>query len=105
MESVASQRGRPCHRAVLYLYVNSAVLMATAEIGFSGVVGANFFISGSIVLTAALMTAIVASGNKNIAKWALPVLAVRHDGRLGDDQSRRIAPDRTPATDHAIQRS
>lgn len=61
---------------LLYLYVNSAVLMATAEIGFDGVVGANFFISGCIVLTAALMTAVVASGNKNIAKWALPVLAV-----------------------------
>ncbi len=61
---------------LLYLYVNSAVLMATAEIGFDGVVGANFFISGCIVLAAALVTAIVASGNKNIAKYALPVLAV-----------------------------
>src|SRR5271157_5121341 len=61
---------------LLYLYVNSAVLMATAEIGFDGVVGANFFISGCIVLTAALMTAVVASGNKNVANWALPVLAV-----------------------------
>jgi copper resistance protein D len=61
---------------LLYLYVNSAVLMATAEIGFDGVVGANFFISGCIVLTAALMTAVVAGGNKNVAKWALPMLAV-----------------------------
>jgi putative copper resistance protein D len=61
---------------MLYLYVNSAALMVTAEIGFDGVVGANFFISGCIVLTAALMTAVVASGNKNIAKYALPVLAV-----------------------------
>jgi putative copper resistance protein D len=61
---------------LLYLYVNSAVLMVTAEIGFDGVVGANFFISGSIVLTAALITAIVVSGNKSVAKWALPVLAV-----------------------------
>jgi len=61
---------------LLYLYVNSAVLMVTAEIGIAGVVGANFFISGSIVLTAALLTAIVASGSKNIAKCALPVLAV-----------------------------
>ena len=61
---------------LLYLYVNSAVLMATAEIGFDGVVGANFFISGSIVLVAALLTAIVASGNKNVARWALPVLAL-----------------------------
>lgn len=61
---------------LLYLYVDSAVLMASADIGFSGVVGANFFISGSIVLTAALITASVAIGNKNVAKWALPVLAV-----------------------------
>ena len=61
---------------LLYLYVNSAVLMATAEIGFGGVVGANFFISGCVVLTAALLTAIVASGSRNIAKWTLPVLAV-----------------------------
>lgn len=61
---------------LLYLYVNSAVLMVSAEIGFDGVVGANFFISGSIVLTAALLTAIVASGSKNVANWALPVLAV-----------------------------
>ena len=61
---------------LLYLYVNSAVLMATAEIGFNGVIGANFFISGCIVLTAALLTAIAASGNKNIAKYALPALAV-----------------------------
>ncbi len=31
----------------LYLYVNAAVLMATAEMGFDGVVGASFFIAGS----------------------------------------------------------
>src|SRR5271169_219955 len=61
---------------LLYLYVNSAVLMVTAEIGLDGVVGANFFISGCIVLTAALMTAVVAGGNKNVAKYGLPVLAV-----------------------------
>jgi len=61
---------------LLYLYVNSAVLMTSAEIGFDGVIGANFFVSGGIVLTAALMTAVVASGNKNIAKYTLPVLAV-----------------------------
>ena len=61
---------------LLYLYVDSAVLMATADIGFGGVVGANFFISGSIVLVAALFTAIVASGDKKVASWALPVLTV-----------------------------
>jgi putative copper resistance protein D len=61
---------------LLYLYVDSAVLMATADIGFGGVVGANFFISGSIVLVAALFTAIVASRDKKVASWALPVLTV-----------------------------
>ena len=59
-----------------YLYVNSAVLMVTAEIGIQKVVGANFFISGSIVLIAAQFTAIIASGNKKFAKWALPILAL-----------------------------
>src|SRR5208337_186722 len=59
-----------------YLYVNSAVLMVTAEIGIGGVVGANFFTSGSIVLTAALLTAIAASGSHKFARWALPVLVV-----------------------------
>ena len=61
---------------LLYLYVDSAVLMASADIGFPAVVGANFFISGSIVLVAALLTAIVTGGSKNIARWALPVLTV-----------------------------
>jgi copper resistance protein D len=61
---------------LLYLYVDSAVLMASADIGFGAVVGANFFISGSIVLVAALMTAVVAAGNRSIARWALPVLTV-----------------------------
>ncbi|MGB8770495.1 MAG: CopD family protein [Candidatus Korobacteraceae bacterium] len=61
---------------ILYLYVDSAVLMASADIGFSEVIGANFFISGCIVLVAALFTAIVASGNRRVARWALPVLTV-----------------------------
>jgi putative copper resistance protein D len=61
---------------LLYLYVNSAVLMTTAEIGFDGIVGANFFISGSIVLLAALLTAVAASSSRSIAIWSLPVLAL-----------------------------
>ncbi len=44
---------------VLYLYVNSAVLAATAEISFREVSGANFFIAGSIILLAAVNAAIV----------------------------------------------
>jgi putative copper resistance protein D len=61
---------------LLYLYVNSAVLMATAEIGFEGVVGANFFISGALVLTAAFLIAMIAGNGKNTAKWAIAVLAL-----------------------------
>ena len=59
---------------LLYLYVNSTVLMVTAEIGIDGVVGANFFISGSIVLTAALLTAIAARGKRSC--WTLLVLVM-----------------------------
>jgi copper resistance protein D len=59
---------------LLYLYVDSAVLMASADIPFSGVVGANFFLSGSIVLVAALFTALLAGGSKKVASWALPLL-------------------------------
>jgi copper resistance protein D len=61
---------------LLYLYVNSAVLMATAEIGFSGVVGANFFISGSVVLIAASLVAMIVGGSKNFSKRAIAVLAL-----------------------------
>jgi putative copper resistance protein D len=61
---------------LLYLYVDSAVLMASSDIGFQAVVGANFFISGSIVLVAALLTAIVTSGSKSVARWALPALTI-----------------------------
>src|SRR5271157_2397574 len=54
----------------LYLYVNSAVLMATAEIGLPDVVGANFFISGSIVFTAAIVTAVLAKPrSKHAGVW------------------------------------
>jgi copper resistance protein D len=61
---------------LLYLYVDSAVLMASADIPFSWVVGANFFLSGTIVLLAALFTALVAGGSKKVASWALPVLVL-----------------------------
>src|SRR5271166_4171293 len=61
---------------VLYLFVDSSVLMTTAEIPFSGVLGASFFVSGSIILGGAALTAVVASRNNKFAKYALPVLAV-----------------------------
>lgn len=59
----------------LYLYVNSAVLMTTAEIGLGGVIGANFFISGSIVLCAAMAATILAQLRSKISLWLLLVLA------------------------------
>ena len=60
----------------LYLYVNSAVLMTTAEIGFRAVIGANFFLSGSIVLAAAVAAYLVARQQWKVAHWLLPVLAM-----------------------------
>jgi len=64
-----------CVMQALYLFVNSSTLMVTAEIGLDAVVGANFFVSGCIVLTAAVLTMIVAHENNRLAKWVLPVLA------------------------------
>jgi putative copper resistance protein D len=61
---------------VLYLFVDSSVLMTTAEIPFSGVVGASFFIAGIIILAGAALTAVTAGRENRVAKWALPVLAV-----------------------------
>src|ERR1039458_7789075 len=55
---------------VLYLYVNSA------EIGFRAVIGANFFLSGSIVLAAAVAAYLVARQHWEVAHWLLPVLAM-----------------------------
>lgn len=61
---------------LLYLYVNSTVLMETADIGIASVVGANFFIAGCLVIMAALLMAFCANVRRNIATWALPGLAV-----------------------------
>src|SRR3974377_2310215 len=61
---------------LLYLYVDSTVLMVTADIGIGGVVGANFFIAGSIVLISPLLTALIADRAGRFAQWTLPALAV-----------------------------
>ena len=61
---------------IAYLYVNSAVLMTTAEIGFGGVVGANFFISGTIVLAAALVALIASASNRKLTTWTLLFAAI-----------------------------
>ncbi|MGC2109561.1 MAG: CopD family protein [Candidatus Korobacteraceae bacterium] len=60
-----------------YLYVNSAVLMATAEIGIGEVVGANFFIAGTVILVAALAIAIVAGLRlRSAVYWLAPLVLV-----------------------------
>lgn len=61
---------------VLYLYVNSAVLMASAEIGFRDAVGANFFIAGTIMLFAALMIAVIARNPEPYTFWFLSLLVL-----------------------------
>ncbi len=58
-----------------YLYVNSAVLMATDQIGIGGVVGANFFLAGSVMLVAGLVIAIVAGLRRDAAVyWLTPLV-------------------------------
>jgi copper resistance protein D len=61
---------------ILYLYINSAVLMATAEIPFSEVTGANFFIAGSIMLAAALLIAILAFVRNKYSVWYFSLLTL-----------------------------
>jgi copper resistance protein D len=61
---------------VLYLYVNASVLMATAEIGFQDAIGANFFISGSVMLVAALLIAILARNQKPATLYSLSLLVL-----------------------------
>jgi putative copper resistance protein D len=61
---------------VLYLYVDSAVLMVTAEIGLREVVGASFFLAGSCMLAGALATAVVVTQGRTLRTIALPLLAV-----------------------------
>jgi putative copper resistance protein D len=61
---------------LLYLYVNASVLMASAEIGFREAAGANFFLSGSVMLVAALLIAILARNQKTSTLWSLSVLVL-----------------------------
>ena len=61
---------------LLYLYVNSEVLMASAEIGFRDAIGANFFLAGAIMLFAALMIYIVAGSKQPYAIWFLVLLVL-----------------------------
>jgi putative copper resistance protein D len=61
---------------LLYLYVNSAVLMATAEIGLREAAGANFFLSGSIVLVGAFAALLLARYRSTATAWLLLVSAI-----------------------------
>lgn len=60
----------------LYIYVNSAVLMATAEIGLRDVAGANFFLAGTVMLSASLVAAIVAKSDSKYARYFVCLLVL-----------------------------
>jgi len=61
---------------LLYLYVNSAVLMATAEIGLRDVVGANFFLAGGVMFAASLLAALIAGSRGRYVPHCLSALVV-----------------------------
>lgn len=62
---------------VLYLFVDSSVLMVTAELGFRDVVGATFFLAGSCMLVGAIgITIITCAVNDRLRAVGLPILAV-----------------------------
>ena len=62
----------------LYLYVNSAVLMATAEIGIREAAGANFFIAGSFMLALSLLIGFLAKPRaSHVPYWlGIPVFVL-----------------------------
>jgi copper resistance protein D len=77
---------------VLYLYVNSAVLMASADIGFREAMGANFFLAGTVMLFAALMIYFIAAKEHPATPWflALLVLTVLGASVMTDHAASRI---------------
>lgn len=56
------------------LYLDSAVLMTTAEIPFRNVVGANFFVAGSCMLIAAIGILFITRASVKIRSLTLPLL-------------------------------
>ena len=78
---------------LLYLYVNTAVLMASAEISFREATGATFFIAGSIMLVAASACAIVSRLPGRYTAWLLPlfVLLVFSASVMTDHAASRIS--------------
>ena len=77
---------------VLYLYVNTAVLMASSEISFREAAGANFFVAGSIMLAAALAAAIVSRvrGRYTVCCLAFLVLIVFSASVMTDHAASRV---------------
>ena len=59
---------------VAYLYVDSSVLMASAEIPFREVLGANFFIAGSGIFLAAILAFVASQMPPRIRNVCLPLL-------------------------------
>ena len=78
---------------VLYLYVNTAVLMASAAIPFKEATGATFFIAGGIMLVAAMGCAIVSRIHGRYTAWLLPffVLIVFGASVMTDHAASRIS--------------
>jgi len=76
---------------LLYLYVNSSVLMASAEIGFREATGATFFIAGAIMLVASLVAAVVSSQRKQrVGLLCLAVAGVFGASVMTDHAASRI---------------
>ena len=59
---------------ILYLYVNSTVLMGTADIGFRQVVGASFFLAAAGIFVGALLALAVSRMPQNIRAICLPLV-------------------------------
>lgn len=57
------------------LYIDSVVLMASAEFPFRAVIGANFFVAGSVMLVAAACMFLVTRMSAAIRSLGLPLLA------------------------------
>lgn len=78
---------------ILYLYVNTTVLMASAEISFKEATGAAFFVAGSIMLVAALACAIVSRLEGSYTAWLLTlfVLIVLTASLMTDHAASRIS--------------
>jgi copper resistance protein D len=58
---------------ILYLYVNSTVLMGIADISFRQVVGANFFLAGAGIFVGALLALAVSRMPQSIRAVCLPL--------------------------------